>query len=248
MPRDEKQGFELARQAADRGHADAIAMLGYCYSVGMAVARDDAEARRLFSQATEKGSTAGQVNLGLFLVRGRGGERDTAGGVALLRKAAASGNQQAAVLLGEIFYFGEHADGTPDFAEAHKVLLGPAEAGQAAAQNMVGVILKDGRSGQKDELEARIWFEKSAIQGNGKACFNLGQLLWNHGSADRWSRIEALRWLIVGDALDEATAFNFLEDIKPGIDREDVEGARRLAIISLNSLPKGIKVRHPEKE
>src|SRR5688572_26620634 len=35
--RDEAKCFELTQKAADQGHAEALAMLGYCYSVGAGV-------------------------------------------------------------------------------------------------------------------------------------------------------------------------------------------------------------------
>ena len=131
-----------------------------------------------------------------------------------MEKAIEGGSPKTAVLLGEILYFGQHADGQPDYHKAHAVLLQPAEAGDPAAQNMLGVILKDGRLGEKDPDAARVWFEKAALQGHGKACHNLAEL-WNYQSTDRWARIEALRWLLVGEKLKETMADYFLEDVRP---------------------------------
>ena len=237
VPRDAQKCFELAQKAAEQGHPEAWATLGYCYSVGFGAKQDDAEARRCFSLAAEKGSIIGKGNLGLFIIRGRGGEKDAPRGVALMQEAARAGNQQSAILLGEIFYIGEHANGVPDYQAAHAILLGPAEAGNATAQNTIGVLLKDGRIGEKDELGARIWLERSAMQGNAKAGFNIGEMLWKQQARDSWTRIEALRWLTVADRLNETMAYYFIEDIKAGLDPQELRTARELAQVTLSALP-----------
>ncbi len=212
-------------------------MLGYFYSTGTGVEKIDEEARRYFSLAAEKGSPAGEGNLGLFMIQGRGGKKDATAGVEWMRKAIAHGNRQSAVMLGEIFYFGQHTeDETPDFAQAAAVLRGPAEAGNAAAQNMMGVMLRDGRLGEKDVDGARAWFEKAARQGNGKACYSLAEL-WDHTSQDRWARIEALRWLMIGESLGEVTATYFLKDVRGLHPPDDLQTAQRLAALVTDALP-----------
>lgn len=235
VPQDAAKAFALLQKAADQGHADAFAALGYCYSAGIGVEKSEEQARRCFEQGAGKGSVAAQSNLGFFLIKGRGGAPDAARGVALMEKAIQAGSQKTAVLLGEVFYFGQHADGQPDYAKAHAVLIAPARAGDPVAQNMVGVMLKDGRLGEKALDTARVWFEKAALQGNGKACHNLAEL-WNYRSPDRWARIEALRWLAVGEGLNETMAYYFLEDIKDGVAADELQAARQLAEITLSSV------------
>lgn len=237
VPKDEAKVVELMLAAAQQGHAEALATLGYCYSVGVGVEKDDAQAREYFEKGAAKGSAAAKGNLGLFLIHGRGGEKDIARGVAMMQAAADGGNAQSAVLLAEIFYFGTHADGKPDFQKAHDTLLKAADAGNAVAQNMLGVILKDGQLGKKDEDAARVWFEKAALGGNGKACFNLAEL-WNPRSPERWARIEALRWLIVGHGLDEVAAAYLLKDIKPNVAPDELKAAGKLAEITRSALPR----------
>jgi uncharacterized protein len=231
------KALEWMKKAAAQEHVEALAMLGYWHSVGLGVKKDEAEARRFFEKAAAKGSAAAKGNLGLFMIQGRGGEKDIARGLGLMQAAVDEGNMQSAAMLGEIYYFGTHADGKPDYQKAHDTLLKPADAGNAGAQNMLGVIFKDGRLGKKDEDSARIWLEKAALRGNGKACFNLAEL-WNYRSPDRWARIEALRWLLVGQGLDEVAAYYFLEDIKKNLAPDELKAAEKLAEITRSTLPR----------
>ena len=235
VQRDETQAAELLEKAATAGHADAWAALGYCYSSGTGIVRDDAEARRCFERGAALSSAAAKSNLGAFLVQGRGGPKDAKRGVELMEEAIAGGSTETALRLGEIYYFGQHAAGQPDYQRAHQVLLAPAHEGNAAAQNMLGVILKDGRLGEVKLDEARVWLEKAALQGNGKACHNLAEL-WNHRSPDRWARIEALRWLVAGQGLGEALARIHLSEIRPHLAADELEIAQDLAEITLREI------------
>lgn len=237
VSQDYEKAFPLLQEAADLNHADAMAALGYLYSVGLGVPKDDAKARSFFARGSENGSLAARVNLGIFLVKGRGGNKDVEGGIALLKEAAEKGDTQAASRLGEIFYFGEHADGRSDYQKAHDVLIGEAEAGNAVAQNMIGVILKNGYLGPKDKDSARVWFERAALQGNAKACANLADI-WDHQSPDRSARIEAIRWLVVSRNLKEITGTYKLEDIQATLAPDEFKVAERLADVTMANLSK----------
>jgi len=57
-----------------------------------------------------------------------------------------------------------------DFAETKK----KAEAGDAEAQCVLGVMYANGKGVLKDDEEAVKWYRKAAVQGNAKAQFNLG--------------------------------------------------------------------------
>lgn len=227
VPKDEARALELFRRAADSGHAESIGMLGYYYSVGLAVERDDVAARAYLESAAEKGSAAAQLNLGIFLLKGRGGDKDATRAIAVIERAVAQGSLSARLMLGEIFLFGEHTDGTPDRRRAYDVLISAAEAGNARAQNMVGVIIRDGGLGQNDPARARSWFEKAARQGDAKACSNLGHL--GYDSSVPAERVEALKWLMVAEALREVTAKYTLIEIAPRHTPEEMAEARRLA-------------------
>jgi len=231
VTKNESKGFQMLEAAAASGDANALCSLGAYYALGQGVPRDDAKARDLFERATEAGSTAGASNLGIFLVRGRGGERDVDRGLFLLKKAAGAGYLSSAMLLGEIYAEGAHAGGKPDYQKAYDILVGPATDGDPAAQNFIGVIFKDGRLGPDRVPEARAWLEKAAFQGNGKACFNLGQF-WNPGSPEKNARVEAMRWLLLGAELGEPLSTRMVEDLRPMITEEEFVLARDLAKVT----------------
>jgi TPR repeat protein len=245
VAKDEKRALELFRGAAEGGHADAIGMIGYFYSAGLVVEKDEKAARRYFTEAAEKGSASAQLNLGVSLLYGRGEEKDPQRAVAWIEKAAAQGSMQARMALGGIFLFGEHANGTPDRKRAYDVLISAAEAGNPSAQNMIGVIVRDGGLGKRDPAAARPWFEKAALQGEAKACTNLGfhfgrdvgNLLGNDPK-DRGQRIEALKWLMAAKALNELTGKKYLEDVSVLRPADEMEAARKLADEFIQSLPK----------
>lgn len=224
------------RQAGDLGDAEALAALGYCYANGKGVDKDDAEARKFFERAADLGSVVGKANLGLFLIQGRGGDKDISRGISSLESSADAGSSESHIFLGEIYYFGLHNSGTPDYSKAYDHLIQPAEAGNAASQNMIGVIFKDGLSGKIDLDAARVWLEKAALNGNGKACFNLSEL-WNPNSENRWARIESIRWLIVGDKLGEITANYHFKDIRSTLPADELAVATDLADTTFRRLP-----------
>lgn len=216
------------KTAAEAGDAEAFGALGFCYANGRGVRQDDAEARKFFEQAANQGSVAGKGNLGLFLIHGRGGEKEVKRGVSLMEEAANAGNLESHTFLGQVYYFGLHDEGKPDYHKAYEHLLPAAEKDHAASQNMIGVIFKDGLAGKVDTDAARVWLEKAAFNGNGKACFNLSEL-WNPNAEDRWARIESIRWLLVGDKLGEITATYLLEDILDTVPADELAVAQDLA-------------------
>ena len=64
-----------------------------------------------------------------------------------------------------------------DYQLALKTLLPAAEAGDANAQNIVGVAYENGNGVPQDALKALEWYEKAVAQGFAKAETNLGVLL-----------------------------------------------------------------------
>jgi uncharacterized protein len=225
------KGFQLMEEAAATGDADALCGLGACYALGQGVSQDDVKARALFERSTEAGSTAGASNLGNFLVRGRGGEADVDRGLFLLNKCAQKGHLPSALLLGEVYIDGTHADGKSDYRKAYEILKMPASQGDPVAQNFIGILLKDGRLGDERKPESRLWLERAALQGNGKACFNLA-LLWNPNSSDKMARVEAMRWLLVGAELGEPLSARMIEDVRPGFAEQDFSLATNLALVT----------------
>ena len=92
------------RKAADKGSTSAMVELGVLYGTGSGVARDEAQARKLFERAAEAGNPRGVTNLAAL--GGGGAPSDPARARELLAKAAET-NAEAQYQLGLML-----ADGT----------------------------------------------------------------------------------------------------------------------------------------
>src|SRR5438477_1476437 len=84
------------RKAADKGSTSAMVELGVMYGTGAGVARDEAQARKLFERAAQAGNPRGVSNLAAL---GGGASSDPARGRELLSKAAET-NAEAQYQLG----------------------------------------------------------------------------------------------------------------------------------------------------
>jgi TPR repeat protein len=126
------------RKAADKGSTSAMVELGVLYGTGSGVARDEAQARKLFERAAEAGNPRGVTNLAA-LSGGGGAPADPARARQLLAKAAET-NAEAQYQLGLMM-----ADGTGGPADdaAARVLFE-----KAAAQNHPGALERMGAFAQ----------------------------------------------------------------------------------------------------
>ena len=79
--------FNQARQMADKGMADAQAVLAYCYYTGEGVAKDQVEAVKWYRKAAEQGYAIAQYNLGLKYDSGEGAPKDQVEAYALFNLA-----------------------------------------------------------------------------------------------------------------------------------------------------------------
>src|SRR2546430_16804938 len=77
------------RKAADKGSSSAMVELGVLYGTGSGVARDEAQARKLFERAAQAGNPRGVTNLAAL--GGAGASSDPAQSRELLAKAAEIG-------------------------------------------------------------------------------------------------------------------------------------------------------------
>ena len=99
--------FRETLQAAERGDAQAQAMLGLMYANGRGVRQDYAEAVKWYRQAAAQGDADIQVLLGLMYELGEDGVRqDYAEAVKWYRQAAAQGDAKAQRSLGVMYYKG----------------------------------------------------------------------------------------------------------------------------------------------
>jgi TPR repeat protein len=152
------------RKAADKGSTSAMVELGVLYGTGAGIAKDEAQARKLFERAAEAGNPRGITNLAAL--GGGTASSDPARARELLAKAAGS-NAEAQYQLGLML-----ADGTggPKDDAGARVLFE-----KAAAQNHPGALLEmgafaqEGRGGPKDRDAAKAYYRRAADLGDEQA-------------------------------------------------------------------------------
>lgn len=227
VQKDVMRAFELMTAAANQGHAEAMGGVGFFHANGIAVPKDEAEAVGWFRKGAEAGGAKAQLNFGKMLAEGKGVEKSGEEGRKWIKAAADQGQADAAYAMGTIYYFGDYGQ-TVDYKEAYPYFLKAAEAGHPEAQNVVGVMLEYAQGVDLNASLAEEWYRKAARQGNPKAQSSLGRLLGPEVE-DRERRLESLTWLLVASKNGEITAQRMLEEIRPGINQDDLSQAQKLA-------------------
>jgi TPR repeat protein len=150
------------RKAADKGSTSAMVELGVLYGEGSGVARDEAQARKLFERAAEAGNPRGVTNLAAL---GGGGvaSSDPARARQLLAKAAET-NAEAQYQLGLMMEDG--TGGPADDAAARALFERAAAQNHPGALERMGAFSQSGRGGPKDTDAAKAYYEKAAALGN----------------------------------------------------------------------------------
>jgi TPR repeat protein len=152
------------RRAADKGSTSAMVELGVLYGTGSGVAKDDAQARKLFERAAEAGNPRGVSNLAAL--GGSGAPSDPVRACELLAKAAET-NAEAQYQLGLML-----ADGTGgprDDAGARNLFEKAAAQNHPAALERMGAFAQEGRGGAKDSAAAKAYYERAAALGDDDA-------------------------------------------------------------------------------
>ena len=152
------------RKAADKGSTSAMVELGVLYGTGAGVARDEAQARKLFERAAEAGNPRGVTNLAAL--GGGGGTSDPARARELLAKAAET-NAEAQYQLGLMLADG--AGGARDDAAARNLFEKAAAQNHAGALERMGAFTQEGRGGPKDSSAAKAYYERAAALGDDDA-------------------------------------------------------------------------------
>ncbi len=150
------------RKAADKGSTSAMVELGVLYGTGAGVAKDDAEARKLFERAAQAGNPRGVTNLAA-LSGGGGTPSDPARARELLAKAAAT-NPEAQYQLGLMLADG--SGGAKDDAGARSLFEKAAAQNHTGALERMGAFAAEGRGGPKDSTAAKAYYERAAALGD----------------------------------------------------------------------------------
>lgn len=152
------------RKAADRGSTSAMVELGVLYGTGAGVAKDDAQARKLFERAAEAGNPRGISNLAAL--GGGAQSSDPAHARQLLAKAAET-NAEAQYQLG--LMLAEGTGGAKDEIGARALLEKAAAQNHPGALARMGSFAEQGLGGPKDVTAAKSYYQRAADLGDDDA-------------------------------------------------------------------------------
>ena len=151
------------RKAADKGSTAAMVELGVAYGTGAGVAKDPAQARKLFERAAEGGNARGATNLAA-LSGGGGAPVDPAAARAVLSSGAEANSAEAQFQLG---LMAANGTGGPQDDTAARALFEKAAAqNHPGALEWMGAFSLLGRGGPKDEAAAKSYYARAAALGN----------------------------------------------------------------------------------
>jgi TPR repeat protein len=154
------------RKAADKGSTSAMVELGVLLATGSGVAKDEAQARKLFERAAAAGNPRGATNLAA-LSEGGGAPSDPAQARALLAKAAETNSAEAQYQLGLMTADGN--GGPKDDVAARALFEKAAAQSHPGALERMGAFAQSGRGGPQDSSAAKAYYEKAAALGNEEA-------------------------------------------------------------------------------
>ncbi|QOG23123.1 sel1 repeat family protein [Bradyrhizobium sp. SEMIA] len=150
------------RKAAEKGSSAAMVELGVAYGTGAGVAKDEAQARKLFEKAAQSGNPRGVSNLAA-LGGSTGTPADPAQARALLGKAAET-NAEAQYQLGLMLASGN--GGEKDDVAARALFEKAAAQNHPGALERMGAFAQEGRGGPKDKDAAKAYYERAAALGD----------------------------------------------------------------------------------
>jgi hypothetical protein len=231
VKKDAAQAFKLMQSAADLGHAEAMGGLGYFYSQGISVPKDQEKALEWFRNGAERGSVKSQHNLGTSLMKSherQPNEKKAAEGIEWIRKAAEQKLPEANLTYGTYAYFGENSSAQNyELAASHFKIA--ADQGLADAQNYLGAMNENGHGMAINHEQAIAWYRKAALQGHIRAQANLGRTIGTN-NADESKQNEALAWLSIAAQRGDVSAEKCLMDVDASMPPEKREKIASLII------------------
>ncbi|HEY5038183.1 MAG TPA: tetratricopeptide repeat protein [bacterium] len=154
--KEEKDNFISCRNAAQRGDAQAMGLLGLMYEKGRGTTKDYGEALKWLQRGAKKGDAADQNNLGFLYLKGLGVKKDDAQALMWFQKAADQGLASAQENLGLMYGGGEGTH--KDYEKAFGWFKKAAEQNDLEAQINLATLYSLGEGGPKDFVESHKWF------------------------------------------------------------------------------------------
>jgi uncharacterized protein len=152
------------RKAADKGSTSAMVELGVLIGAGNGVAKNPAEARKLFERAAEAGNARGVTNLAAL---SGGTPTDPVKARAELTKAAEMNSAEAQYQLG--LMDAEGIGGPKNDAAARALFEKAAAQNHPGALTWMGAFAEIGRGGPQDSAAAKAYYSRAAALGNEEA-------------------------------------------------------------------------------
>jgi uncharacterized protein len=174
------------RKAAGKGSSAAMVELGVAYGTGSGVAKDEAQARKLFEKAAQSGNPRGVSNLAALGGAGGTAPADPAQARALLGKAAET-NAEAQYQLG--LMLSEGTGGARDDVAARALFEKAAAQNHPGALERMGAFAQEGRGGAKDNDAAKAYYERAAALGDEDAKKALERLRCPYAIKDKQGKL-----------------------------------------------------------
>lgn len=97
------EGFQNLLTKANQGDAEALAMIGDCYSKGFHTEKDDEKAHEFYLRAAQSGNLRAEFMVGLDYLTGNGVKQDVKLAATYLKNAADNGIANAQYLVGKLY-------------------------------------------------------------------------------------------------------------------------------------------------
>lgn len=241
VPKDYDLAFEWFEKAANQGHQKACNSTGHMYLQGLGVAASQSKALGWFERAGDLGHAAAAYNAGLMYAKGEGAKVDPERSVRWFRISAMLGDGDAKAALvragaAPIARFlpaaeAESAYARGDHAEAYRLWLVKANAGQPSAQNALAALYFEGQGVEKSYRTAFKHFEDAAefiSETEGVAQVNLGYMYeTGRGTppSDEKALQQYLRGLQTGNPQAQLMVGGFFMEGR-GVEQNQSEGLR----------------------
>jgi uncharacterized protein len=164
LPADNSAAHVWCVDQATRGDIEAQCVLSTLYFWGITGQRDPELARRWCEKAAATGCKDAQCALAGYLVSGIAGNKHPETGVEMFRELIGAGHLPAMVSLGLLMLRGEVGVVARDPRGAVDLLLGPAQAGDALSQCVVGAELIGSDDAPTRQAGVK-WIERAAEGG-----------------------------------------------------------------------------------
>lgn len=215
VEKDEQKGFELLYDICDKD-AEAMRILGNCYSRGIGCARNFPRAFRCYTLAAERGSLNAVYDIAVCYRYGEGVPQDFRKAIEHYEIAIEQGHAAAMSNCGILYEVGMGVE--RDIDKAFELYSRAAELGNYQGQFLLGKLYFDGRGVERDYCEAVKWFIEAARAGEPDALFHLG-LCYFEGLGVEQDSFLAVKCLYESADRDWQPAIDFI--IKNHIPRPD---------------------------